>query len=206
MNEKSQLKISILLLIVTGLFGFTAVSQISSAHSNKAGYHTPPRDWKTYSNEQYGFSFRYPPEFSQQGKVSEVADLGGTLKAIEINFFDKRSNSELLVTYHFAPAGSGLFQYALNEYGSNKTAYENGSGELKIDGNNAIETITRIAVNGKGNPIDPPLRLVVVDVEDNEKTGEIQIQFRTPLPGANKRSANFQTLLSTFKLTGNPVH
>lgn len=156
-----------------------------------------PLNWETYSNKRLGFSFQYPSTWIKNGKDAEVINLSGDTTAVEINFADNGSKTTLLIEYHFAPKGAELFQYAVSQFESSKSLHTSKSKEIKVSGNRAIETITILSKNGRGNKINPELKLIIVDFLDKQKAGEFQFQFKTPLPD-NGEIEKFNQVLSTF--------
>ena len=73
-------------------------------------------DLKMYTSSEYGFSFQYPQSWDQIGNPIKAQDLQGNITNIEINFKDKVSNSNLLVTYYLPPKGDQIYQYSLLNY------------------------------------------------------------------------------------------
>lgn len=157
-------------------------------------------NWKTYYNSRLGFTFQYPNTWSNLPEEVEVVDLYGNITAVEINFSDTIFKTSFLIGYHFAPNGAELFKYLISQFESANGLYKDGGKMIEVSGCEALEAFTTIDMNGKGNVLDPPFRLIVVDFLDKSKTGEIQLQFRVPLPNDDKEVAKFRRLLSSFKL------
>ena len=160
-----------------------------------------PSDWKTYTNKQYGFTFQYPTTWSKYGEERNVGDRTGNIVAIEVNFIDSLTSTTLLVSYHLPPNGAELYHYAVSQYESSQGWYEKGGKLIEIDGKKAVEAFTEMRISGRGTALNPPLRLILVDLLDKQQKGAIQLQFKTPLPDDEIEVAKFERLLSTFKLT-----
>ena len=148
----------------------------------------------TYTNNRLGFTFQYPSTWFKNGKDAEVVNLSGTVTAVEINFTDTVSKTTFLIAYHLAPKGAELYQYAVSQYDSSR-----GDKQIEVAGNKAIESYTTIHIDGRGNTLNPSLRLIVVYFLDKKQTGEIELQFKTPVTNENSEVAKFNQLLSSFK-------
>lgn len=182
------------------------ISSKNSKLKDSVFVHTADMDtilsnWKTYTNNQYGFTFQYPSTWSKFGDENNVADRMGNIVAIEVNFIDSLSNTTLLVSYHLPPNGVELYRYAVSQYESSQGWYVKGGKMIKIAGNKAVKVNTEMIVGGRGTKLNPPLRLILVDFLDKKQTGEIQLQFKTPLPDDDIEVAKFERLLSTFEFT-----
>ena len=162
---------------------------------------TIPSNWKTYTNNQYGFTFRYPVTWSMYGKDANVIDRSGTIIAIKINFIDTISRTTLLIKYHLAPKGAELYQHVVSQYHSTQGLYSNGVKQIVVAGQKAVKAISTVSIDGKEHVLNPPEELILVDLLDKQQTGEIQLQFRTPLTNDKIEVAKFERLLSTFNFT-----
>lgn len=182
------MKTKIILFLALALVGFNVQAQ------NPLQKNIDQSNWKTYTNNKLGFTFQHPSAWINKGKDIEVVNLSGTIKAIEINFTDTIFKTTLLVTYHLAPYGAELYRYAVSQYDSTRCGKQ-----IEVAGNNAIETITTISIDGKGHTLNPPLRLIVIYFLDKKQTGEIELQFKTPLSNHDIEVSKFKQLLSTFK-------
>lgn len=158
-----------------------------------------PGNWKRYTNTEFGLEFDYPNDWVTTGGESKNVDRLGNIIGIEVNFNDNKSMTTLLVSYHLPPNGAELFQYAVSQYESTQGWYEHGGTLIKIAGKKAVKANTIMDKSGKGTPIDPPLRVILVDFLDNKQTGSYQLQFKTPLPGSEPEVAKFETLLNSIK-------
>ena len=157
--------------------------------------------WKTYTNDKYGFSFQYPSEWTKYGKEANVIDKAGSLVAIRVDFIQKSTQTTILIEYHLAPHGDQLYQYAVSQYNSSKGWYEKDRKEIQVGGSKAVEAYTTINTDGRGNAINPPIRIILVNFLDKQKKGSIELKFTTPLPHDDIEVAKFTRLLSTFKFT-----
>jgi len=162
---------------------------------------TIPSNWKTYSNNMLPFTFQYPSNWTKNGKEANVIDLTGTLNEIDINFADTISQTYLSIEYHFAPKGAELYQYALSQYNSSQGLYANGGKLIEVAGNKAIEAFIALSKDGKGHALNPPSRLIIIVFPDKQQTGEIKLQFETPLLDDDIEVVKFNRLLTTFKFT-----
>lgn len=160
-----------------------------------------PSNWKTYTNNKLGFTFQFPITWSQYGEESNVVDRLGNTVAIEVNFIDSLSHTTLLISYHLPPKGVELYRYAISQYESSQGWYEKGAKMIEIAGNKGVQAFTEMRISGRGTALNPPLRLILVDFLDKQKTGTVQLQFKTPLRDDNVEVAKFSLLLSTFKFT-----
>lgn len=152
-----------------------------------------PSNWKTYTNEHLGFSFQHPHSWVKNEKDIESTDRFGKPTSVEIIFTDTLFETSFLISYHFAPKGVELYKYAVSQFDSSK-----GERKMTIAGNNAIQKFTTIKKDGKGHPLNPPFKLIIVDFLDNQQTGGIELQFKTAIPD-DKETSKFEQLLSTFK-------
>ena len=112
---------------------------------------------------------------------------------IGINFQDSLLNTTLSIEYHLPPKGKELFNYSVSQFNSS----QKDKKEVVVAGNKAIEAKTIISKDGKGNLLNPSLRLIVVDFLDKQKTGEFQFQFKTQMPD-DVETEKFHHVLSTF--------
>jgi hypothetical protein len=159
--------------------------------------------WKIYTNEKFGFSFQYPSTWQQQGKEVEVVNLSGIVTTIGVYFRDTLFEATLSIEYRLPPNGVKLYQYALSQYNSSQGWYRAGGKKIKIDGNDAVEASLVSKTDGRGKSLNPPVRSIIIDFLDKKLTGEIQVQFKTPLPTEDIEVAKFKQLLSTFRFIKN---
>jgi len=181
----------ILISMVSFFFGAHVSAQNNTALSS----------WKTYTNDKYGFSFQYPSEWTKYGKEANVIDKTGSIVAIRVDFIRRSTRTTILIEYHLAPHGDRLYQYAVSQYNSSKGWYEKGGKEIQVAGSKAVEAFTTINIDGRGNAINPPIRIILVNFLDKQKTGSIDLKFTTPLPHDDIEVAKFTKLLSTFKFS-----
>lgn len=175
---------------------FKVQDSVNKSESNKV---TIPSNWKTYTNNQYGFTLQYPSTWSKYGKDANVIDRSGTIIAIKINFIDTVSNTTLLIKYHLAPKGAELYNNVVSQFDSAQGLYSNGVKQIDVAGQKAIKAISTVSIDGKEHVLNPPEKLILVDLLDKQQTGEIQLQFRTPLTDDKIELDKFERLLSTFK-------
>lgn len=158
-----------------------------------------PQTWKTYSDDRLGLTFKYPSSWVKQGKDAEAVNLSGVTTVIGVYFSDTISKTIFSIEYHLPPNGAELYRYTLSQYDSSRGWYAKDGKKIQVAGNEAIEANTILSVNGKGKKLNPPLRVIIVDFLDRNQTGEMELQFTTPLPQEEMEVDNFKRLLSTIK-------
>lgn len=156
-----------------------------------------PENWKTYSNEKLGISFRYPNTWAQPGKEAEIINLSGAVIKTGIYFTDSVSKTRVSIEYSLDSNAVKIYQYASSQYMISQKSSINK--KIFIAGNEAIKISKELKRDGKGKELNPPLRIIVVDFLDKMKKGEIQIQFQTPLSQNHAEENNFKQFLSSFK-------
>lgn len=181
----------------------TLVSTI--VDTNATALNVPPQKQtalvpKIYSNAKFGFSFSYPANWIQNGKEEEAFNLSGTLTTLIINFSDDISSTTFSVEYHLPPKGGELYRYAVSQFKAKDGWYAKDAKQIEVDGNKALKAIMCIENNGKGNALNTPLQLIVVDFLDKAQTGEFQLQFKTPVTNTTE-VAKFNQLLEGFKFS-----
>lgn len=206
MKKRVYLKLVLFVVISIGfivLFTYKRFSNMQINYNNETIILDSTQsiyfNWKDYTNNKLGFAFQYPPTLMKIGNDVEVVDLLGNITAVEINLIDTISKATLLIGCHFAPNGIELYNYVVSKFETSNDLYGKDSRKIKVAGNDAFEVSTILNTNGKGNLINPPLRLIVVDFLDNSKTIEIQLQFKTPLTNEIIEVEKFRQLLSSFK-------
>lgn len=176
-----------------------SMEKANNIYSQKENNDSFP-DFRTYTNEKYGFSFRYPTSWIKSDKEAEVKNLSGALTSIEIYFTDTIQKVTLLSSYHLAPAGAELFKYQTSQFETKQGWYaNNGASKIIVAGKTAIVAQDTISKNGKGYSINPALKSIIVDFLDDAHTGEFELQFKCPLVIAEKEKVKFNHLLSTFR-------
>ncbi|MEO7214198.1 hypothetical protein [Mucilaginibacter sp.] len=158
-------------------------------------------NWKTYNNEKLGISFQYPETWTINGEDVNAINLAGNIITTNIYFFDSKSNTSLSLEYHLPPGGFEFYNYAVSQYKSSQGWYTKDAKYIQVGGGQAIKAYAVITVDGKGNIIESPLRLILVDFLDRQKTGEIGLEFKTPLAIQDVEIAKFNLLLLSFRFT-----
>lgn len=69
---------------------------------------------------------------------------------------------------------------------------------ITVSGVDAVRANSIMTVDGRGNPINPPLKFTLVDFMD-KSDGEFEIQFKVLSTNYDKEIIKFNKLLSTFK-------
>lgn len=177
------------------IFGNSEISKRPISNGQESSI---PTNWKTYSNDQIGITFSYPNTWSKNGTEINATDLSGTVKAIEINFTDTIHNTNFSLKFY--PNGSAIYKYALSQFNTSHGWYEKDGKKVIIDGSQGIQAFTTISRGAKGNVLNPPNRIIIVDFLDKNQIGAIQLQFNTPL-NINEESEviKFNQLLSSFR-------
>jgi len=104
-----------------------------------------------------------------------------------------------MVVYHLAPQGAELYKYQFSEYNAVKGWYKNGRKRITVAGYKGIEAFAVINKDGRGKKLPTPLRFIIIHFIDKNKTGEFEIQFKTPISSESTELIRFKQLLSGFK-------
>lgn len=156
-------------------------------------------DWKIYVNEGIGFIFKYPSYWKKNSKEISIKNLNGKIKSVEIYFVDTITDSNLIVKYHPNPGGTVLYNYKLSQFEKSEGVYQSGKEEIDIDGYQAIEGISIRKIDGRGHKINPPIKLIIIDLLCDKLSGKLEFQFRTQTD--NKASENvFRQLINTIEI------
>jgi uncharacterized protein YgiM (DUF1202 family) len=101
--------------------GFLAVDETTGETSGGSGQSADINTWKTYTNEKYGYSFRYPPGYTtgkcpkpcKSGKVG--TERGGDYVFIQGYISEKCwpmiSVAHYNTSFYNPPAGTGLYEW-----------------------------------------------------------------------------------------------
>lgn len=154
---------------------------------------------RTFSSAKVGCTFQYPSSWMINGEEAEVIDRSGALIAVVISFIDTANQSTLSLEYHMAPQGKELYKYAHSQFDASQGWYAKGGSIIEVAGNEAVKASASIEKDGKGNTLNPPLRIVMVDFLDQAKSGAFQLQFKTPSPNEQVEIVKFEHLLSSFQ-------
>jgi len=142
-------------------------------------------NWKTYTNAEYGFSFKYPsnwdtPSGSFNGKIFEV--------------YSKESITVPFIDYHPSNNKLTMSDFIGTSWGHDSTDVPT---KINVAGQNASKFTYETATNGKGQPY--PLFNQQVGFPDN-KGGFFVINFAVP-PTEKENGINlFNQILSSFIL------
>ncbi len=158
-----------------------------------------PVTWIAYTNKRLGFTFQHPAGWYQNGADADVINLSGAKTEVDINFTDTVSKTSLLIAYHLEPEGARLYEYVAEQYHSSQGRFAIGGTQLQVAGKNAFESVTTLTMDGKRHKLNPPLKLVLVDLPDYAQTGAIEFQFKTPAINEQKEINLFHQVLSGFK-------
>lgn len=154
---------------------------------------------KIYSDSQLPFTFEYPKSWTKFGKEMNSIDLSGTVMSRMVSFIDTVTNSTLFIEYHFSPNGKILYEKNLSDYNSSKGAFATGGNQINVAGGKAIKSVNSIFTDGKGNKLSEPLYFLQVVILDKSKTGEVDLQFKTPMKDYSNEVAKFNQVITTFK-------
>jgi len=173
-------------------------SSVTASCANKSD--TIPLNWKKYTSNRLGISFRYPDTWNKYGDESNSINRSGAVMSISVNFIDTLSHSAFFIEYHLAPYGAELFKNEKAQFDSSQGSYKNGGKEIMVAGNKAIESFSIMSSDIKGNTYDPPLSIIQIVFLDRLQKGEFHLRFKTPsLPNSEAEIAKFNKLLSTIK-------
>ncbi len=168
--------ISILIVLCLNVHAQTIATSLSNTAVDSGG--------QIYSNKQYGFSFRYPTTWIKYGKESNAINRTGGIMSVMVNFIDTVSHSNFSIEYHLAPNGAVLYNYSKAQFDSSQGEFATDAKQLEVGGNRAIESITTMSEDIKGNIINPPLKIISIRFLDEQHTGEFELHFRTSIPGS----------------------
>lgn len=104
--------------------------------------------------------------------------------SVMVNFIDTVSHSNFSIEYHLAPNGAVLYNYSKAQFDSSQGEFATDAKQLEVGGNRAIESITTMSEDIKGNIINPPLKIISIRFLDEQHTGEFELHFRTSIPGS----------------------
>jgi hypothetical protein len=112
----------------------TSVHKSSNANTNTANTNSTTADWKTYTNSTYGFSFKYPKDFSLSDKLPKTDKDSAPSEVLLLK------NSKMEISIWPKPAGWGYEDYST----------EISTNEVNVDGVKATE---RMLSNGSNTAI-----------------------------------------------------
>ena len=199
-----KVSIHFLTLIVLVFAGYNSRSGTPALINNPAVTTHPkdsiPSTWKTYTNKNLGISFQYPGSWLQLGNESKSVNRSGGVMSISISFMDTITQSTLFIEYHLPPYGAELFKNSLAEFNSSRDqAGATSRKTITVAGSKALETISTMTKDIKGNIYDPPLTIIQVVFLDKQQTGEFHLRFKTPIPNSGTESHRLNQLLSTIE-------
>jgi hypothetical protein len=152
-------------------------------------------NWNIYSNQEIGISFKYPKTWASETSVSKSSTEGASVA--NVDFIDTTTQTTFSIVYHFSN-GRILYNDVISQYNSSTGWYKSNAKEIELGGITAIEAQTTLTVDGKGNMLKQPLRLILIDFLDRKNVGEYKFQFETPLTSESNELLKLNTLLSTF--------
>lgn len=138
---------------------------------------------QTYTNKAFGISFQYPISWTQSENVTYVINLLGDTTNIEVDFNDSLNNIVMHFVYNLSPKGFELYNYALEQYKTNKIDSTTLITKISVSGQNAIKTKNILTRNGKGNLLEKPITTINVIFLDKTNKGSYEFQFK---PISNK--------------------
>ena len=122
----------------------TAVHKSNSANTNTSNTNSATADWKTYTNSTYGFSFKYPKDFSLSDKLPQTNKENLPSEVLFLK------NNKMEISIWPKPAGWGYEDFST----------EISSNEITIDGvkatenmlSNGSETVIAVLSPANDNP------------------------------------------------------
>ena len=151
-------------------------------------------NWKNYSNNILGVSFRYPSTWTQYGKQSTSTNRQGEIMSIMISKIDTITHSIFSIEYHLPPYGAELYQIALAQFDTSSLSNQ----IIMVLGNKALETSIVKSSDVKGSVYNPPLREIYIKFLD-KKGGEYFVRFETPLLTESSEVAKLNQVISSFQ-------
>ncbi len=119
------------------------------------------------SIEKLGISFSLPKSFTQVGKVIEAKDLQGNVRNTQVIYKDSVLNAEITIKMHNPPFAEKLYETFKNA---------KNAEEVKIAGLSGSKKTMVFDMNGKGQKLDVPEKIVSYFLLDNGKGYEIILQ------------------------------
>ena len=122
---------------------------------------------KQVNIEKLGISFTIPKTFVQVGKVVEAKDLQGNVRNTQIIYKDSVLSAEITIKMHNPPFAEKLY----NTFKNAKNAED-----VKISGLSGYEKTMVFDMNGRGQKLDVPEKVVSYFLLNNGKGYEIILQ------------------------------
>lgn len=201
MSQKGLAPIVIILLIAVALVGYLIYSgkiNLPQKQVNQQTAEAPKideiEDWKTYTNEKYGYSFQYPQEL---GLKLGVVGLGGEEDKLE-------TTRSLMLESKIEPP-QGLVMFITAGQTSYKTIdeYSNNLGKSKPSSKEPIMIVSKEKTNVAGieaikyTKNQPGAGLVLsVDILKNGYLYQFSLNFSD---NNSQNLSTFNQILSTFK-------
>ncbi len=100
MNNKKLFLIVLTVLLLGGSYLYFRANTNTNNSDEKLiesdlTHTTATSNWKTYSNEEYGFEFKYPPELQfKQNKINHTKNMYGESNSVETRIELTRDSEE----------------------------------------------------------------------------------------------------------------
>lgn len=190
----------LILIFLSSIFGSLFLQGITRPICTVRAYATHARfnsKLKTYSSTQLGITFQYPATWIQNGEETNAIVKNGKIMSTMVNFTDTLAHSFFFIEYHPAPFGTPFFRDVQSEM---RFSHPGGKKikATQVAGMKAIESSYIMSSDIKGNIYDPALKITQILFKD-KRGGVFMLQFKTPLPGADKEFEQFKKLLLSFK-------
>ncbi len=144
--------------------------------------------WKTYSNSEYSFSFKYPPTWSIS--ESNVIDRTGKVLGHNVDFIDDKTDTAFHVSY--LVYGGEVYKSFLPQYKKTMT-------EIQVSGETAYQSSVLKSKDIKGNVYNPPERDLFVTFLGKNDTHSFAISMQTPGNSSEtEMTQKFYLILQSF--------
>jgi hypothetical protein len=146
---------------------------------------TSTSTWKTYTNTEYGFSFKYPSNWETPS---------GTFNGKSFELYSKESITVPFITYYLSNSESIYNSFISGSWGH---SIKDIPVNINISGQNAFKFTYETSLNGKGQPY--PLFNQQVGFKDG-KGGFFVINFAVPPTEKENGIYLFSQILSSFNI------
>lgn len=157
-------------------------------------------EWKTYTNDKYGFSFQYPATWILNGREYHPVGANGQIMSVMFMLVDTVTTSNFYLNYHLEPYGKQFFEYLLTDYNASANMYAKGKYKTTIAGSDAIVAVDSFYVerSSEKDIIHIPVHFSVFDFLDKKGTGAVELQFKIPVSVYDKEIVKYNKILSSF--------
>ncbi len=138
--------------------------------------------------QKYGIIFTRPENWKTDYEDLKSINRQGKIMSLESVYTDTLNSTRIQFVFHPGKNGKKIYNYKI------KNLSKTGKF-IKIDGKQAIETSEIIRYNGKGMPIDQPLKRTKISLLINE--GELDIIYTGKQQENDK---NFDQFIQSIKI------